>query len=175
MDKNEFGDDVTLKNDASIANSVPKNVSKAIYIDHFSVIINKLAILGMSFCLFAVIGQIITFVAVGVGFMLFITFLLTSTICTVGIVLLSEEFRKLWGYVKDFDQITNKLMTFFDYIVAALPYVSVATIALSITSIICFSKNKIYKHTARTVWAWISAVVAVITLVFVLVGGLQHE
>lgn len=174
MQEDGFSSDVTVK-DAPIVehNTVPAKVSKAMYLDHFSVIINKLAILGMLFCLFATIGQVVTFLVVGIGFVFFIFFMLAATILTLGILLLSDDFRRLWGYVGNFSEITDKINAFFNQMLSALPYVSVITMALAVASIVCISLNKQYKHPVRIVMAGISIAVAGITLILMLTGGVS--
>lgn len=172
MQEDGFSNNVTLQEEpATTLNTTPKNVSKAMHLDHFFVVLNKLAILGMLFCIFSVVGQVIAYLAAGIAFFVYIIFMFSATVLTLGIALASPEFREMWGYVKDFSSHTEKINEFFNYVMAALPYVSGIALVISIVSIVGLSLNKHYRHPVRIVMAGISCVVAAISLIFILAGG----
>ncbi len=172
MQEDGFSSNTTLQEDPATAlNTMPKNVSRAMHLDHFFVILNKLAILGMVFCIFAVIGQVIAFLSAGIALLFHFMFMIGATVLTLGLALTLPEFREMWGYVTDFSSYTEKINEFFNYVMAALPYVSGIALVISIVSIVGLSLNKHYRHPVRIVMACISCVVAAISLIFILVGG----
>ena len=157
--------------DETDINVTPKPIAKKMYADHFSVILNKLAIFAMVVSIVVMIGKVVAFFAAGIGIFLLIMFLICITGCTLGIALLSPTVQRWWGYIQHFDQVTDQINQVFAYLYGLLPYIAGVGIVCAIISIIGFSTNKTFAHPVRRVMAIISIVVLGLACVFGLRAG----
>ncbi|MBQ7602768.1 MAG: hypothetical protein IJU58_01280 [Clostridia bacterium] len=146
--------------------ATPGDVAKKMHTDHFAVIMNKLAIFAMIASILIMIGQVVAFVAAGLGIFIFLMFLIVITVGTMGIVLLDPTVQRWWGYIQHFDEVTDKIKQVFDFLYMILPYLAAVGIVGAVISLICFGTNKAYAHPTRKVMAIISIVVLVFAFIF---------
>ncbi len=92
--------------------------------------------------------------------------LLIITLATLGIVYLTTDIGKAWGW---FDPLMERTQAFYqvlDKIYHVLPYLDIACIALCVVSIVLFAKNKLCISKTKIVWLSIFLVVLVACAIF---------
>ena len=151
----------------------PGAIARKMHADHFSVILNKIAIFVMIASIIIMVGKVAVFFAAGIGMFLLIIFLFLITVGSLGIALLSPTVQRWWGYIQHFDEITDKINHVFAFLYTLLPYIAGVGIVCAVVSLICFKFNKAFLHPTRKVMAIISIVVLALAFAFGLrVGGI---
>ena len=163
--------DVVSLNEENKTLQTPKEIQKSIYLDHLSVVLSNLAIFMMVVCIVGLVGQTVLFLASGIAFVFYAAMLFFITVCSLGIVLLSDGFRNAWSNLPHFMDGTMEVSKYFEAFYSILPYYSIGMLLISVGSVVCITLNKLHKHPARKVVGIIAAVLSVVVFVFTVAGG----
>ena len=100
--------------------------------------------------------------------------LVILTLVTLGVVYLTTDIGKAWGWFGPLMERTQAFYQVLDKIYHVLPYLDIACIALCVASIVLFANNKLCISKTKIVWLSIFIIPLVVCVIFVFsTGGIK--
>ena len=145
------------------------------YIAHFGVIVFKYAmvafvitlLVALSIVIFPMLVALLAMVAI-----LYYGFLIISTIFTLGLLLLNEEYRGLYNteFIEWVGDVGNNMNEIIPKMIDCIPYLAIITIVLSIVSLACLIVDKNWRPAKSRIVTLIT--VSIITIAVLLLAAL---
>jgi len=149
---------------------IPNDIAKRMYLDHFAIILSKLAIFSsFSFLLVSILP-----IAISISYGIFIIFytlvILAIIFLTVGLILVSKNVRHSISKVYASDDIISRVQGFYDRNIFWINSIGILSLILLLSSIVIIILNKGYEHHKRIVFQILLSILVLLVLVIRMVN-----